>query len=193
MVEHRENRRASSPEYSDCDERLRTNKRAGHLPSECSLEHACATLPRVLARLECPFDSATGCADDASKAGATRWGPTVISVTCLGGNTQEATAYYNRVLEIDPSVYEAWVGKGKAAGWQSTLANFRLNEMVVSFSNAIGAAPPEEQSNVADAVVHEANRIVVALYSLARKHLNDFPAVDGIWPAYIQQVALWEI
>lgn len=106
----------------------------------------------------------------------------------LGGNSQEATNYYNRVLEIDPSVYEAWIGKGKAAGWQSSLVNFRLPEMIVAFTNAIGSAPPEAKEAVAKQVVDEANKIVVALYGLARKHLVDFASLDGTWPAYLIQI-----
>lgn len=106
----------------------------------------------------------------------------------LGGNTQEAINYYNRVLEIDPSVYEAWIGKGKAAGLQSSLANFRLPEMTVAFTNAIGSAPPEAKEAVAKQVADEANKIVVALYGAARKHLEDFVSLDNTWPTYLGQI-----
>ena len=107
----------------------------------------------------------------------------------LGGNTQEATNYYNRVLEIDPSIYEAWIGKGKAAGWQSSLVNFRLPEMTVAFTNAIGSAPPEAKEAVAKQAVDEANKIVVALYGIARNHLSEFASLDNAWPAYLSQIA----
>jgi len=106
----------------------------------------------------------------------------------LGGNTQEATNYYNRVLEIDPGVYEAWIGKGKAAGWQSTLVNFRLAEMAIAFTNAIGAAPAEEKETVTEQIVNEANKIVVALYGMARGHLEEFASLDNIWPTYLVQI-----
>jgi hypothetical protein len=39
----------------------------------------------------------------------------------LGSNNAEALGYYNRALEIDPTIVDAWIGKGKAASWQSTL------------------------------------------------------------------------
>jgi len=106
----------------------------------------------------------------------------------VGGNTQEATNYYNRVLEIDPSAYEAWIGKGKAAGWQSSLVNFRLPEMIVAFTNAIGAAPSEAKEAVAKQAANNANEIVVALYGMARKHLVEFASLDSTWPAYLGQV-----
>ena len=37
----------------------------------------------------------------------------------VAGNDAEAETYYNRVLELDPTISEAWIGKGKSAGWQS--------------------------------------------------------------------------
>ena len=44
----------------------------------------------------------------------------------ISGNAAEAEIYYNRVLEIDPSISEAWFGKGKSAGWQSSIKNMRF-------------------------------------------------------------------
>ncbi|MDR1165460.1 MAG: zinc-ribbon domain-containing protein [Deltaproteobacteria bacterium] len=42
------------------------------------------------------------------------------------GNFSEAENYYTRVLESDPELSEAWFRKGRAAAWQSTMANMRL-------------------------------------------------------------------
>lgn len=107
----------------------------------------------------------------------------------IGGNQQEALSYYNRVLEIDPSLSEAWIGKGKAAGWQSTLANFRLNETVIAFNHAIATTPEELKATVLAEIVDEANKIVVALYSIARGHLVEYASLDDTWPTYLSQVA----
>ena len=35
-------------------------------------------------------------------------------------NEAEAESYCNKIIEIDPSNYQAWMLKGKASGWQST-------------------------------------------------------------------------
>lgn len=106
----------------------------------------------------------------------------------VGGNSAEAASYYNRVLEIDPGITEAWIGKGKAAGWQSTLINLRLSEMTVAFGHAIGSAPPEERTAITTQVVEEANKIVVALYGLARGHMEEYVSLDNSWPTYLVQV-----
>ena len=52
----------------------------------------------------------------------------MAKTAAMGGNNQEALSYFNRVLEIDPTVSEAWMGKGAAAAWQSNLVNIRLPE-----------------------------------------------------------------
>ena len=63
-------------------------------------------------------------------------------------NHQEAYDYYTRVLEVDPMVSQAWVGKAAAAGWMSTLTSFRLPEMLSGFHKAVECASPELQTEV---------------------------------------------
>lgn len=36
-------------------------------------------------------------------------------------NNEEAESYCNKIIEINPSDYEAWFLKGKASAWQSTI------------------------------------------------------------------------
>ena len=45
-------------------------------------------------------------------------------------NQKEAESYCNKIIETEPENYKAWLLKGKAAGWQSTLGNLRLEEAV---------------------------------------------------------------
>ncbi|HWW12177.1 MAG TPA: CFI-box-CTERM domain-containing protein [Brevundimonas sp.] len=106
----------------------------------------------------------------------------------LGGNHEEALGYFNRVLEIDPKISEAWVGKGKAAGWQSTLANLRLGEAIIAFGHAIATAEDPSKTATTTEVVDQMNRIVTALYSLARDQLVTYAALDNTWPSYLGQV-----
>lgn len=106
------------------------------------------------------------------------------------GNNQEALDYYNRVLEIEPALSEAWLGKGKAAGWQSTLANIRTREMLVAFRNAIGSASEHEKPAVTAEAVSETNRFATTLYSMARNHLTEYIALDGQWADYLSKMGL---
>lgn len=108
----------------------------------------------------------------------------------MGGNYEEALGYYNRVLELDPTIYDAWIGKGVSAGWLSTLANIRIGETLVAFGHAIASAPDGLKDNVIEQVVNEANSIVSAIYSLARNQLVEFAAVNGVWDGYLNQVGM---
>jgi len=106
----------------------------------------------------------------------------------LGTNNAEALEYYNRVLEIDPTISEAWLGKGRSASWQSTLANFRVSEGLIAFQHAIANAG-ENGEAVAGSAVEEINKIVSALYRMARDHMEEYAALDQIWSSYLNQVA----
>ena len=55
-------------------------------------------------------------------------------------NKAEAETYCNKIIEIDTTNHNAWFLKGKAAGWQSTLKNLRIEESVNCFSKAIDNA-----------------------------------------------------
>lgn len=105
------------------------------------------------------------------------------------GNQTEAEIYFNRVLEIDPTISEAWVGKGKAAGWLSNLNHTRFSETLVAFGHAIAAAPNARKSDQARECLREVNLLVVTLYGMAHQHLLEFVALPNIWPEYVAQVA----
>ena len=66
------------------------------------------------------------------------------------GNNAEAEAYCNKIIEVDPTNYMAWMLKGEAAAWQSTLANSRINEGVNAFAKGVKYAPEKEKESVAE-------------------------------------------
>ncbi|MDR0234304.1 MAG: tetratricopeptide repeat protein, partial [Zoogloeaceae bacterium] len=89
----------------------------------------------------------------------------------LAGNLSEAESYYNRVLELDPRNSEAWLGKGKSAAWQSSIANIRTNEMAIAFNHAIGTSDDTSRASVIESCVQEMNLVIVTLYSMANKQM----------------------
>ena len=52
------------------------------------------------------------------------------------GNQKEAEQYCNKIIEIDPTHAEAWLLKGIVSGWQSTVANLRMDEFISCARNA---------------------------------------------------------
>ena len=82
------------------------------------------------------------------------------------GNKQEAENYCNKIIEIDPENYKAWFLKGKAAGWQSTLANNRLQEAINCFVTAINKATNDDKENIENQTVDEITNLNYAFLEL---------------------------
>ena len=161
------------------------------IPARCPACGRDIQVPDDIPRSNCMYCGATIELAESRNAGA----PTLnnylgLARTALrAGNNSEAEQYFNRVLEIDPAISEAWVGKGKAAAWQSSLANIRLSEMEVAFSHAIATASDPERKDVVDTCVDEMNSLVAALYDVARTQMLEYVALDKSWIEYLTQVS----
>lgn len=93
-------------------------------------------------------------------------------------NQSEAELYCNKVIEIDPTNYQAWLLKGKTAGWQSTLQNPRFSESVLAFSKAIENAPEEEKNTIIEESKNEIKSLGTALISLRTDRFVQWPDED---------------
>ncbi len=94
-------------------------------------------------------------------------------------NQKEAESYCNKIIEIDPDHYQAWFLKGKAAGWQSTLANIRIEESVNCFVKAIENAPEDKVEEIKKKSAEETERLSVALVTLCCNNYAKFSSVDN--------------
>lgn len=93
-------------------------------------------------------------------------------------NQAEAENYANKVIEIAPDNYEAWLIKGKAAGWQSTLSNPRFPECISAFSTAFSNAPDDERDTVIKEIKEEISNISCALISLRADRFIKWPDAE---------------
>lgn len=89
-------------------------------------------------------------------------------------NKSEAELYCNKIIEIEPQNYRAWLIKGKAAGWQSTLANIRFVESVNCFRNSIQHAPEEKKEELKNESIEEIKRLSLALIGLRAERFIKF-------------------
>ncbi|WP_341210693.1 hypothetical protein [Sphingomonas paucimobilis] len=94
-------------------------------------------------------------------------------------NDDEAISYFNRVLEIDPTVSEAWLGKGYAVSRQSSLANVRMREMAVAFGHAIATTPPSVQPETAHLAIAELTNVGMATLIQMLEYVAQFISVAG--------------
>lgn len=95
------------------------------------------------------------------------------------GNKKEAEGYCNKVIEIDPSNCKAWLLKGKAAGWQSTCRNIRIEESVNCFVKAIDNAPEDEVDSYKENVAFEISSLITALMRLSCEHFAKYPSEEN--------------
>jgi len=81
------------------------------------------------------------------------------------GNHNEAYSYANRALEIDHQLSQAWQYKGEAAGWLSTMSDFRTQEMLSAFKTAWDLCPEGERVELRLYCASAINRIAVWYYN----------------------------
>jgi len=93
-------------------------------------------------------------------------------------NYKEAEDYCNRILEIETKNYTAWVIKGKAAGWQSTIANNRIDESITCFSKAFEFVPEDKRNDVINDVTTEIINLSNAMLSQSCNNFYSTPSLD---------------
>lgn len=91
------------------------------------------------------------------------------------GNKAEAENYCNQAIVIDPSCYKAWMLKGKAVGWLSTIDKLRIEEAAHSFCKAIDFALEEEKEGLKNEAVAEIKNLGIALISLRKDRFSADP------------------
>lgn len=94
-------------------------------------------------------------------------------------NKKEAENYCNKIIEIEPENSEAWLLKGKAAGWQSSLANIRFDETINAFQKAINYADEKKKKEVTKDAVDEITNLCDALVTLACNNYADSGTVNS--------------
>lgn len=94
------------------------------------------------------------------------------------GNYAEAESYCNKIIEINPKHSFAWELKGRAAGWQSTLANVRIEESMNCFNNALEYATPEEIDEIKALIAEDGYSLSIAIVQLSCNHFSEFPSND---------------
>ena len=94
-------------------------------------------------------------------------------------NQKEAESYCNKIIEIDPNNYKAWLLKGKAAGWQSTLANIRIEESVNCFTKALDNAPDGDKENIKKEASKEIENLSTSLLNMCCNNFERYASQDN--------------
>lgn len=103
-----------------------------------------------------------------------------IARNAYGANNKaEAELYCNKILEIDNNHYAAWLLKGKAAGWQSTIASLRIDEAINCFTKAVDNAPADKLEEVKKEAASETTSLTSALITMCCKNFANYPSKDN--------------
>lgn len=94
-------------------------------------------------------------------------------------NNQEAESYASRILELDPCHAEAWLIKGEAIGWQSTVSNVRFDEMTNCWQHCVENASPEDITGFREIMKDQATRLIRALVSVNAENFGKFPSKEN--------------
>lgn len=102
-----------------------------------------------------------------------------MAINAIGaGNNGEAESYCNKIIEVDPTNYKAWMIKGEAAAWQSSLANPRINEGINAFAKGVNYAPEDEKNNVVEQAKEQIKNLCVAMIKLQTERFAKWPDED---------------
>jgi tetratricopeptide (TPR) repeat protein len=130
-------------------------------------------------------------------------GPTIENLLALAksalqsNNVKEAYDYYNKVLELNPTHYEAWLGKAESAGWQSTIAEPRLRETMNGVETAIKFAPENLKGKIRLRSADILNRVAVGYHNLSLNHMFDYGRVgngkEEFYTRCQDAIYIWEL
>jgi len=93
-------------------------------------------------------------------------------------NYRQTEAYANKIIELEPNNYQAWLYKGKAVGRQTTPDDNRFAEAVDCFVSAIANAPAEAIGAVKEDVKLELMELALAMMQRRCELFDKYPEED---------------
>jgi hypothetical protein len=100
-------------------------------------------------------------------------------------NFEEAIRYFNKTLEFNPKIAEAWFGKGYCSGWSGNLRTIKINEMVINFKKALECSSEGDLKEMTERIVIAINGCSFAVYQLSYNHTVEFAMVDGTFQEHL--------
>lgn len=96
------------------------------------------------------------------------------------GNNKEADEYCNKIIEMDTANWEAWLIKGRAVGWQSTLGNNRVGETINAFSKALENCPEDMKDTLGEQCKLRLGELQTAMLMTRIKCFKPHPSVHDV-------------
>ena len=77
-------------------------------------------------------------------------------------DTKSVVEYSDKILEIDPNNYEAWVFRALSSGWDSSLNNLKTGQVITAVKKALELAPEEKRYEIAEQIFVQGKLQIVA-------------------------------
>lgn len=103
-------------------------------------------------------------------------------------NYEEAVTYFNKALEYNPKLSEAWFGKASCSGASSTLKNNNISQVVANFKKAIDFSDDANLEGLKERVLVAINNFAIDLYTNSFNHTAKFATVDGAYQEHLNRV-----
>jgi hypothetical protein len=94
-------------------------------------------------------------------------------VALASQNPTEAYRCFSSVVEADSKRWDAWAGKAKAAGWMSTMANYRWPEMEACAKAAVALCPAGERPALVTSLTAETLQLAITMHNIAYEHVKN--------------------
>jgi tetratricopeptide (TPR) repeat protein len=115
----------------------------------------------------------------------------MIAETALdAGNNKEAIDYYNKSIEKVLTNSDAWLGKGIATLYSSTLGDIKIMEAISYWKNAIKFAT--DQNAMQRRVSTIINNAVLTFYPNIENHYREFKDVKNAYTEFVNKFLLLE-
>ncbi len=101
------------------------------------------------------------------------------------GNSEEAYSYFTKILESNGKNADAWFGKGVAAGYMSTLAKSRIDEMISNIEKSIEYSDIDNKIKFREMAANSITTICSAYYETATNHYNEFSELENSFTEYV--------
>jgi len=114
---------------------------------------SCGASQNINESLECGFCASTMVASEEIKNRINKLNENgnlfkLAEVAFEGGDYDEAIKYYNKCLEVDSDFFEAWYKKGLSMIMTSTIGDFKSQQSISAFKQAINNAPKADNFKI---------------------------------------------
>jgi hypothetical protein len=99
----------------------------------------------------------------------------------------EAIRYFNKVLENNPKISEAWFGKGYCSGWNGSLNSIKVDQMILNFNKALEYVSEDKLQELKINVAEAIDGCAFSIYNLSYNHTVEFAQVDGTYGEHLSR------